>query len=462
MKRIRTVAALTTAVLLVAAGAYLTADAKDLVPGVLTLPEPIPANLHPLPTPAPASPTAEAAAPTADGLAAALAPVLADPALGGAAGAIVTDAETGTVIYAEDAERPRVIASAQKILSAVAVADQLAVTETMDTRVVGGSAGEVFLVAKGDTLLATGKGDPTDVVGRAGLGDLAAQVAKAAPAGPLVVHLDTSYAAGPRVPSVWNPADVTTGFTRGVSMIGLAENRPLHGVVKHQESDADVAGAFVAALVAAGRPASVAPALEATAPPDAPVLGQVSSAPIGEVLAHALAESDNAIVENLVRQAIVATGKEVPADGATGPFVVESLAGRGIPTTGLQLTDASGLGPGQKATLTAVDAVLTLGLGGKERDLRSIFAELPIGGLTGTLSDRFAAPDTADVAGIPQGKTGTLTGVAALAGLTTDADGRLLTFAVASDAVPKNYEGTARARAALDRFAAALTRCGCH
>ena len=43
MKRI--IVALTALLLVVGTGAYAVADAKDMVPGILTLPEPIPAGL---------------------------------------------------------------------------------------------------------------------------------------------------------------------------------------------------------------------------------------------------------------------------------------------------------------------------------------------------------------------------------------------------------------------------------
>ncbi len=80
---------------------------------------------------------------------------------------------------------------------------------------------------------------------------------------------------------------------------------------------------------------------------------------------------------------------------------------------------------------------------------------LPIGGLTGTLDDRFTG-STSDAAGRARAKTGTLTGANALAGSVVDDDGRLLVFAgmVAG-------AGTPEARAALDRFVATLAACGC-
>jgi D-alanyl-D-alanine carboxypeptidase/D-alanyl-D-alanine-endopeptidase (penicillin-binding protein 4) len=53
-------------------------------------------------------------------------------------------------------------------------------------------------------------------------------------------------------------------------------------------------------------------------------------------------------------------------------------------------------------------------------------------------------------------KTGTLTGVSSLAGITTDADGRLLVFALMS-----NDELPSVVRPRLDAIAAQLSRCGC-
>ena len=104
------------ALALLAGGGYAVADANDLVPGILTLPEPVPTGLTPLPTTSPEPSAALGPAPTREGTAAAIGALLADPSLGGGAGAVVRDITSGEVLVSTDAERPRTIASTQKIL----------------------------------------------------------------------------------------------------------------------------------------------------------------------------------------------------------------------------------------------------------------------------------------------------------------------------------------------------------
>lgn len=461
MKRI--IVALTALLLVVGTGAYAVADAKDMVPGILTLPEPIPAGLAAAPQAIAPAQLPEPPALNPAALEAAIAPVVGSAALGRDVGVIVRDAASGEVLLSRAADQPRVLASLQKLLASVALADSLDLDATMTTKAVSGATpGDVVLVAGGDTLLARGAGNPGEVVGRAGLADLAAKVNAAAPAGPLTLHLDATYAAGPRTVSTWAKSDVTLGYTRGVAQIGLADLRPIRGRVPAVESDADVMDAFAEALRASGRTVEVAgDALTTPAARDATVLGAVQSAPYIDVIAHALAESDNAIYENLTRQAMVHDGAEVPADGVTGDYVRDRLEQAGIDVTNVGIKDASGLTPGQTAPLAVIDAVLARAVGGNDLGLRRIIAELPVAGLSGTLAERFEAADTRPAAGIPRAKTGSLTGVSSLAGTTVDAQGRLLTFAIVTNSVPPNGPGTKGAREALDRFATVLTACGC-
>lgn len=456
----RRTAALLAAVLLVAGGAYLAGDLADLVPGVLTVAPARPPLSGPLPTPSPTTSPPVAAPPTRTGLATTLASALADSHLGPSVGYSIRDGLVGDELLAQGADTPRRVASLQKILSAFAIAEVLDLDGTLPTKALATtSPGDIVLVAGGDMYLSPTGGDPRAVLGRAGLADLAAQVssARAGHGGPVRVHLDTSYAAGPAVLPTWQPADIAYGFTGKVTMLGLATQRAEPGRPPAADPPAEAAKAFVAQLRKKGIDAVLAPA--GAAPSTTDTLGSIESAPVRDLLEFGLLDSDNALVENLARQAMVTAGAD-PA-GSTGAWVASVLAASGIDRSALRMTDASGLSPGQEVTVAAVSEVLRFAVDGRHEELRAVLLELPVAGLTGTLQDRFAAKDTRRWAGVPRAKTGTLTGVSALAGWTTDASGYPLLYVVVADAVPPSVGGTQGTRDALDRVVGALTSCGC-
>lgn len=103
--------------------------------------------------------------------------------------------------------------------------------------------------------------------------------------------------------------------------------------------------------------------------------------------------------------------------------------------------------------------LIALAGNGTRPELAGIFGGLPVGGWSGTLDDRYATTATRAGAGVVRAKTGTLTGVHAIAGLVTTADGRLLSFAVLTDRTPPTTPDATRL--ALDRIGAALAGCGC-
>jgi D-alanyl-D-alanine carboxypeptidase/D-alanyl-D-alanine-endopeptidase (penicillin-binding protein 4) len=94
--------------------------------------------------------------------------------------------------------------------------------------------------------------------------------------------------------------------------------------------------------------------------------------------------------------------------------------------------------------------------------LRPLLAGLPVAGWDGTLAEqrRFAGAASAAF-GRVRAKTGSLTGVSALAGVLTDRDGRLLVFSFVADRVPGGDPDSAAARVALDQAVAAVAACGC-
>jgi serine-type D-Ala-D-Ala carboxypeptidase/endopeptidase (penicillin-binding protein 4) len=480
MPRRRTIAALTATTIAVAAGAYVAADVYDVVPGVLTIAEPVdpdtlpsrvpdpevtgivavpaPARSEPLARPDPAAPVPDQAA-----LAAVVEEQLADPGFFGSAVVEIADGPSGEVLYALDPDRPVTPASTQKLLSGAAILHTLDPGSRLTTSAVRTGVDTVALVAGGDTMLAPGAGDADAVEGRAGLADLAEQVVeRLGREGPLpealTVSVEMTYAAGPRYAPRWNMEDVRLGYNQGVTMIGLAGQRPRPFEPSPPEPEIEAVAAFAAALTEAGIPSSVADEPVLTSAVSGPRLGAVRSATVAEITELAMADSDNALTEGLARQASASVAG--PTDFAgVARFVVDRVAGLGIDTTGVDLADTSGMTYDQLLPARVVSDLLTMATTGADPVLAPLVAELPVAGLSGTLDERFLASSARAVAGIPRAKTGTINATAALAGTTVTRDGRLLTYVVIADRVPR--EGRLEARIALDRLVAALTECGC-
>ncbi len=479
----RLTAALTaSAVLVVGYGAL---DSADLVPGILTirpLPPPPPTEtpgtrtlpVVPQPTPSPSagmplgSLAGESSAPSPAEVRKALAAVLRLPALADAA-FVVRDGQSGEVLLDQGGDELRIPASTTKLLSAAAVGQVFRADETLTTEVrQGAAADEIVLVAGGDSLIAPGKGDPNAVAGRAGLADLADQVAKSLKdkgIRTVKLVLDESYAYGAPYASTWGASYPREGITGAVAMLGLSTERARLG----KPGSSDPAGGARKALgallskrgITVSLPDRAAPAAGSRLPapvsyPTVPVvLGTVESAPVRDQLALALTESDNALTEILARQAAFRDGAGT-GFAEVGAWVVQQVASLGVATAGATLSDASGLSRENRVTADLLADVLVLGYDGRHPVLHAALDGMPIGGLSGTLADRFDTSTTKDAAGRARAKTGTLTRANALAGSVVDDDGRLVVFVglVADTA-------TLDARAALDRFVATLADCGC-
>jgi serine-type D-Ala-D-Ala carboxypeptidase/endopeptidase (penicillin-binding protein 4) len=453
-----------------AVAAYVAGDVADVVPGVLTVSAP-PAAPAPRPTPsdpprtpaAPALPalSGQAPRPLPGVLLTRLRPLLGARALGPSVSASVLDAESGAALLDVDAATPRVPASTTKLLTGAALLSAVGGGTRMATTAVQGTgADEVVLVGGGDMLLGTGASQPRQVVGRAGLGTLARQVAAALPPARrahVVVTVDDSAFTGGTTAPTWAAADVRLGLTGRVAALGLARDRARPGHPGAADPALSAGRAFAAALRRAGVRVVGSPT-RATAPPNARTLGRVQSAPVADVLGVALRESDNALAEALARLVARAAGRPSTFDGAAAA-VLDEVRRLGVDTGPARIVDASGLGRGSRIPARVLADVLRLAADDAHPQLRPLLEGLPVSGFTGTLAERFTKRPAASAAGMVRAKTGTLTGVNTLAGLTVDADGRLLVFVVLADHVPAG--GTPAARAAMDRLAAALTACDC-
>ena len=382
----------------------------------------------------------------------ALRPLLKNAALGTRLHGEVVDVTTGDVLYAGNQTMPAAPASTAKLLVAAAVLLTRGGDYRISTNVVTDGTGTVALVGAGDpTLTSAGPGKNGAYDDAARLSDLAAQVKKAGVPITRIVVDDSLFTGLPASPA-WAQSDIPSSYAAPITAVMADGGRDAATDEVRSLTPDLAAGSRFAELV--GKPTtSVA---RGTAPVGARTIGTVQSPPMSTLIAQMLQTSDNVIAECLARQVALATHAQASFAGAAAA-VRSVLAGAGVdPGTGM--VDGSGLASTDRLTAATLTALLRLAAGSEHPELHTLIAGLPVAGWIGTLENRYLSGSGATPgAGRVRAKTGTLTGVASLAGLVHDSDGRLLAFAFIADRVPD----TPDADAALDRIAAALSACGC-
>ncbi|MCE2532118.1 MAG: CapA family protein [Acidimicrobiia bacterium] len=148
------------------------------------------------------------------------------------------------------------------------------------------------------------------------------------------------------------------------------------------------------------------------------VLARLESAPLAANLHYLLAESDNTLAEMLLKEiGVVARGSGTSAAGALA--IQQVLAGR---VAGFAVpADGSGLSPSNRLSCSQVTDVLDLG--GPDG---YVGANLAVAGRSGTMENRYRNSPVADLV---KAKTGTLDGVASIAGFARAASGDVFSFA---------------------------------
>ena len=413
--------------------------------------------------PAPAAATASpgivpvadsATKPTPDRLAATLAPLVADPNLGALTGRI-TDAITGAQLWAQGADVPMQPASTNKVLTTAAALLALDRDARLTTRVMAsGQPGVVVLRGGGDpTLSAAPAGQDTWYRDAARISDLADQVRRS---GIFVttVQVDVGAFSGPTMAPGWDPADIDGGDIAPMEAVMLDGGRT-------QPVSVDSARSMTPALDA-GRALAVAlkvdPAKVTVLPagtPSGQEIASVQSPPLIERLRQMMNESDNVMAESIGREVAAEQNRPQSFDGAV-QAVLGQLDKAKIDTGNARLLDSSGLSVHDRLTAETLDGVVNAAAGTDQPKLRPLLDVLPIAGGSGTLSTRYLDTDGGRAAaGYLRAKTGSLTGTNALAGIVTDASGRVLTFAfISNNAGPTG-------RTAIDALAAVLRSCGC-
>jgi D-alanyl-D-alanine carboxypeptidase/D-alanyl-D-alanine-endopeptidase (penicillin-binding protein 4) len=393
--------------------------------------------------------------PTRGGLQSTLGPLFADGRLGSDVAGSVVDGETGELLWDQAGGEVMTPASTAKVITAAAVLAARGPTYQIPTRVVQGSApGEVVIIGGGDPTLAGGPNG--SYPGAARLDDLAQQVRTAlGGTNPTRVIVDSSLFTGPSVHPSWASADLSAGHNAAITALmtdGARVNPADTGrsnTARHADPHLAAGRQFAQAL---GFPDL--PVVAATAPAGARLLGEVLSLPIARMVELMLVFSDNVVAELLARQ--VALAKNLPASfTGAAQAIAQALADIGVPpTAGLGLADGSGLSNDNRVSANQLTAVLARAASPEHPQLRAVLSGLPVAGFYGSLLNRSQGAGR----GLVRAKTGTLTGVNALAGYVVDADGRLLIFAVLANGTGNDWWNT---EAALDRIAEGVSRCGC-
>ncbi|MFD9957963.1 D-alanyl-D-alanine carboxypeptidase/D-alanyl-D-alanine-endopeptidase [Amycolatopsis sp. NPDC058986] len=454
------IGALVVVVLLVAAGVTAT---RPSIANKLGLPWAPNAPKGQMPDPAVAKaalrgPDTSGAAPTPEGVKSALAGPSGNAALGKLTGSVI-DPVTGTVLWDRNSDQLLTPASTTKVLTVSAALLALDHEKQLSTKIVqGADPGTVILVAGGDVTLTTlplGTDSPL-YPGAAHVDDLVAQVKKVAGNNVKKVQVDLNAYKGPATAPGWDPSDAPSTFAAQVAPVMADGGRtdPKSDSAMRAANPATALTQLIAQKLSAnaGGPA--------TAPAGAKVLGEVKSAPLTDLTYDLLQLSDNVLADAVARQVAIAKGAE-PSFAGAAEATLKVLQEHGFDTTGVQLSDNSGLSVQNKIPARLLAQILTRAAepDGKNPDtakLRPLLAGLPVAGGSGTLAERYGKPDSSAGKGWIRAKTGTLSGVNTLAGYVLDADGRVLVFALMSQGSDEKP-----GRAALDVLAATLRNCGC-
>lgn len=387
-----------------------------------------------------------------------LAPFLHDKVFGPRLAVAVDQVSNGRTVFRSGPSRVTP-ASTMKLLTTTAALAALGPGHRFRTSVVAGATPrDVVLVGGGDPLLASAPDDHL-YPARADIVTLArATAASLKDLGRTRVRLgyDTSLFRGPSVDPAWPATYIPEGVISRISPLWVDEGRQRGGTLRSPDPALAAATEFMKVLERQGIDVRGEPR-PARANPKAMEYASVQSAPLAQIVEWTLETSDNEAAEVLLRQVAIAEHK--PATFTAGVAAVRAVLSRlGVHTSQDVIHDGSGLSRGDLVSPQTLLAVLEASASNAHPDLRSVVANLPVAGFTGSLRNRFDRVPEAG-RGSVRAKTGTLTGVHGLAGVLTDRDGTVLSFVAIADRVSLVHTLDVRQR--LDQLAAALAGCRC-
>ena len=419
-------ALLAVATVVLAAGAVAAASRTGSgggVPTPLAAPTPTTLSVPPRPLTEAPDPGPPPAAPSM-ALSAAL-----DAVWNDTPGGCLTVVGGAGILYEANGSAQVAPASVTKLFTAAAALDALGPSTRLRTSVVAAAApvdgvvaGDLWLVGGGDPVLGTDawgaqlSGQTPLYTSLDALADrvLAAGVRRVEGR---VVGDESRYDAD-RFVDTWPTRLIADGEAGPLSALSVNDGFRVwgHPGVPFADPPTEAAALFTELLVARGIAVVGAPG-RGTAPGEVVDIAVIESPPVGDLVHAMLRDSDNGTAELLVKE----LGLQWIDDGSTGAGVgaVYELLGDEVPLAGVVIADGSGLSDAARLTCRAVTALLT----GRSADLADL---LPVAGRDGTLAGRFV--DT-PVAGRLRAKTGSLDGIAALAGYADTTSGATVGFA---------------------------------
>ena len=371
-------------------------------------------------------------------------------------GAEVTDLATGAVVYDRNGNTGFTPASTNKLLTTTTALDLLGPEHRFQTTVVRGTGDQIILVGGGDPYL-----NATTVTSaypvRPSLQQLAAATAtklKAAGTTTVTLGYDTSLFSGPS----WNPKwpEKYRDQVSPVSSLWVNEGRasPYETGPRVANAPLGAAKAFAAALKKDG--ITVGAVSSAKAAGSAPQLAVLQSLPLNLIVERLLMLSDNDAAEVVLRQAALAARQ--PASFVGGQVAVQqTLTKLGVWEPAIRFYDGSGLTWQTRVPPDVIVKIVRLTAQPDHPALRPVITGLPIAGVAGSLRTRFNVSGTGAARGLARAKTGTLTGVRALAGYVRTADGATLAFDLVANDATNDY----LAEIFLQRVVTAIASCGC-
>ena len=332
--------------------------------------------------------------------------------------------EGGAPLATHGADVGLVPASTQKLLTAAAALAVLGPDTTLDTVAVAAEAPQdgmverVFLVGGGDPLLMTPdaqalreeipelRGTPTTSL--AALADSIVDAGvKRIPKG--IAGDDSRYEDLRYLPT-WDTDYRTEGQVGPLGALTVNSGfRQLRPKPIAADDPATFAAEQLTTLLEARGVDIGGRATHEKAPAGAVEIAKVSSPPISAVIGEELSTSDNVGSELLTREIGLRTAQQGTTTAGT-QAIKAKLDELGLPTANAVLVDGSGLDKTNRSTCPLLASVIDLGL---RPEFAALLDGLSIAGERGTLVDQLSSA----LDGKVRGKTGTLEGASALAGI---------------------------------------------